>query len=137
MDLIAQSFQYNSDSILIQELFKVFGSIECNKGWKQGVKTISKGVFSLAVILCIHYQFRKPESLKSLLKWLLKFLCFRTLRFDMSNMSEEYCVANRLKSMTSAYSDEYQGIRLEFYTEGDQGAVTFAPFIHRKIMAAA
>lgn len=135
MDLIAQSFQYNSDSILIQELFKVFESIKCSKGWKQSIKNISKGVLSLAVILCIHYQFRNPESLKSLLKWLLKFLCFRTFRFDMSKISEEYCIANRLKSMANAYPDEYQGIRLEFYTEGDQGAVTFAPFIHRKILA--
>jgi len=129
MDILTQTLSNTTDSILIREILKVFSEVKCGNSTGNLIQSLSQGVMRLVVIFLIHYHFKKPESVSGILRIIWDNLVYRDSIFDISEISEEFCIAKRLEqSVKKNTSFEV------FYQEvGDQAIFSMIPIIHRRL----
>lgn len=129
MDILTQTLSNTTDSILIREILKVFSEVKCGNKTGNLVQSLSQGVMRLVVIFLIHYHFKKPENVSGILRIIWDNLVYRDSIFDISEISEEFCIAKRLKQAVkknTSFEVFYQEV-------GDQAIFSMIPIIHRKL----
>ena len=131
MENLISSFTYGPSSILIKELLDIFKDFTCYDSYSQLFGKISKNTLKILAIASIYRLFVQQDNKK--LDWLFTPLIYRKYRFDMSKVSVENCLANRLKRLTKA--DETIDLKnnylpIYFYQQSEYGVLMMVPILH-------
>src|SRR3990172_5515582 len=131
---LSQYLPYPQVDVFAAEILGVISSFKLESGIKSVIRLIFQKSGKILLLFLLQHSLRNMDSSMRFAKGVLRALFYKSVSFDMSNVTKELFIANQLRTMfgSDSQSITVKAFPVYFKIVGYIGTLEYFPAVHSR-----